>query len=276
VQRGGRRSGNIEDRRGLGPVVAGGGLGTAVLALLAYVLLGVPPEATNELVQQSAQHRAPEVMGQTGAPTDEEGAFMSEVLASTEDVWGAHFRAAGADYPPTTLVLYDQATPTRGCGLGTADVGPFYCPIDHKVYLDLTFFRALARQLGAPGDFAQAYVLAHEVGHHVQDVLGTTDKVRAAEARAGRAGANALSVRVELQADCYAGVWAHDAQKRLDPGDIEEALRAAAAVGDDALTQGRVPADAFTHGTSEQRVRWFTAGYRSGDPGACDTFASED
>jgi hypothetical protein len=201
------------------------------------------------------------------------------VLADTEETWNALLPKYGVNYVEPKLVLYSGMTPSA-CGTGQAAMGPFYCPLDQKVYIDTSFFDDLSQRFGAPGDFAQAYVIAHEVGHHVQNLAGTAEKVRAAQQRMSQADANALSVRMELQADCYAGVWAHNAARSrqlLEAGDIEEGLRAASAIGDDRLqrqAQGRVVPDAFTHGSSEQRVRWFKRGLETGDPLACDTFGA--
>ena len=205
--------------------------------------------------------------------------FVSVVLKTTEDVWGRQFQAMGRSYTKPALVLFRGGT-RSDCGLGVSQMGPFYCPLDHKVYVDLAFYDDLKNRFGAPGDFAQAYVIAHEIGHHVQTLLGISDKVMAARARASQADGNAIQVRMELQADCYAGIWAHDAQQQLqvvEPGDIEEALNAAAAIGDDRIqrkTQGYVVPDAFTHGTSQQRVSWFRKGFDSGRMDACDTFGA--
>ena len=276
---GGRRSGNIEDRRGMGvPLVAGGGIGTVVLLVLALffgfdpsVILnteGPPTGSVTEAPPPSAS-----------APTDTQKDFVSVVLADTEDTWTQLFRQMNREYRPPKLVLFHGAVQSA-CGMAGSAVGPFYCPPDRKVYLDLDFFRALSERFRAPGDFAQAYVIAHEVGHHVQALLGVTDKVASARQSASRADANALSVRVELQADCFAGVWANHAnasRQLLEEGDIEEGLRAAAAIGDDRLqrqTQGRVAPESFTHGTSEQRSRWFKRGFDTGEPRRCDTFAA--
>jgi uncharacterized protein len=276
---GGRRSGNIEDRRGMGvPLVAGGGIGTVVLLVLALffgfdpgVILnteGPPTGSVTEAPPPSAS-----------APTDTQKDFVSVVLADTEDTWTELFRKMNREYRAPKLVLFRGAVQSA-CGMAGAAVGPFYCPPDRKVYLDLDFFRALSERFRAPGDFAQAYVIAHEVGHHVQALLGVTDKVASARQSASRAEANALSVRMELQADCFAGVWAHHAnasRQLLEEGDIEEGLRAAAAIGDDRLqrqTQGRVAPESFTHGTSEQRSRWFKRGLDTGEPRRCDTFAA--
>jgi predicted metalloprotease len=213
-------------------------------------------------------------------PANDQGAkFVSVVLADTEDVWGEIFKAGGATYHPPKLVLFRGAT-TTGCGTGQSAMGPFYCPEDQKVYIDLSFYDTLRTRLGAPGEFAQAYVIAHEVGHHVQDELGITRKVEAARSRMNQTQANALSVRVELQADCFAGVWANHSQQSkhwLDPGDIESAMNAAAKIGDDALQKsaGRsVVPESFTHGTSAQRQRWFNAGYQGGTVKGCDTFST--
>ena len=268
----GRGSGNIEDRRGLGPVAGGVGIGGVVLALLGYFVFGIDPQQTLGMVQGAGG--AQQQQGEMGAPTDEGGRFASQILGSTEEVWGAIFRQAGQQYAPPTTVIYTQGT-TTGCGFGQSAMGPFYCPADRRIYLDLDFFKQLETQFGAPGEFARAYVIAHEVGHHIQTLTGTSAQVRQAQQGARSQGeANEYSVRLELQADCYAGVWAkhsNDQRGWLDPGDVEAGMRAASAVGDDALTKGRVSPDAFTHGTSEQRTRWFTIGYQSGDPDSCDT-----
>jgi hypothetical protein len=220
--------------------------------------------------------------GRVGAPGDRMGRFVDTILSSTTDVWTAEFQKMGQRYrQPNPLVLYEQATGT-GCGIGQAAMGPFYCPGDQRVYLDLDFFNELGTRFRAPGDFAQGYVLAHEVGHHVQQLLGTGDRIRNLERNArNEAEANRYSVAFELQADCYAGVWAahaaeiSDGRVSLEPGDLEEGLRAAAAVGDDTLqrqSRGRVMPDSFTHGSAAQRQRWLQTGYSTGDPKACDTF----
>jgi hypothetical protein len=271
----GRRSGNIEDRRGGGiPLgVAGGGLGTVVLVLLA-LFFGFDPGAI-------IQTEAPSVHRPSDAPAsspreDPLRDFVSVVLADTEDVWAELFRKMNRQYREPKLVLFSGAVQSA-CGMAGAAVGPFYCPPDHKVYLDLEFFRALRDRFRAPGDFAQAYVIAHEVGHHVQTLLGITEKAAAARQRADRSEANAISVRTELQADCFAGVWAHHAQAArqvLEAGDLEEALNAAAAIGDDRLqrqTRGQVVPESFTHGSSAQRVRWFKRGFDGGDVRRCDS-----
>lgn len=276
-----RGSGNIEDRRGQG----GGGLrigGAGGLGLLAIVLVGyfLGVDLTPLL---NGADIGPSVQTQ-GELTDQDrqvGDFVSVVLADTEEVWTQIFQGLGRSYTPTTLVLYSQITPSS-CGTASGATGPFYCPEDKKVYLDTDFFATLSRQLGAQGDFAQAYVVAHEVGHHVQDELGILSKVNAVRAQSSEAQSNALSVRVELQADCFSGVWARHAQEQfgsLDEGDIAEAMNAASRIGDDTLQRnaGRHPMpDSFTHGTSEQRQRWFAEGFRSGDVGACDTFSASD
>jgi predicted metalloprotease len=268
----GRQSSNVEDRRGMPMgMMAGGGLGTLVLALVVYMLGGNPA-----VVLQQPQSRAPQQQGKMGtSPTDDEGKrFVSGVLADTEDAWHQIFQAKWhREYQDPTLVLFTDAVQS-GCGTAGSETGPFYCPRDQKVYIDLGFYRELKERFGAPGDFAQAYVIAHEVGHHVQKLTGISDKVQSLSAsRPGQA--NALSVRLELQADCFAGVWGHNADKArhvLEQGDLQEALNAAASIGDDRLTKGRVSPDAFTHGTSQQRTSWFKRGFDSGDPDACDTF----
>lgn len=270
----GRRSSNVEDRRGMGTTLVGGGIGAVVLALVA-MLFGVDPGA----ILNGGGEPTPATSPAGGAPTDEMADFVSVVLGDTEDTWSALFAQMGRTYEDPTLVLFSGATPTA-CGTGQSAAGPFYCPLDHKVYIDLSFYRDLRDRFQAPGDFAEAYVIAHEVGHHVQTLLGVTDRVEAAQRRASREEANALSVRTEIQADCYAGVWANRAQQArniLEPGDVEEALNAAAAIGDDRLqheAQGYVVPESFTHGSSEQRVRWFRRGFESGEPARCDTFGA--
>ena len=275
----GRRSDNIEDRRGMrvsGRGLAGGGIGAIVLALVA-MYFGVDPSVV--LNQAGTLAPAEEVQQQTSFSPEEEKLkeFMSVVLADTEDVWGSLFQASGQTYQQPKLVLFSGAVQSA-CGFAEAAMGPFYCPADQKLYLDMSFFNDLAQRHDAPGDFAQAYVVAHEVGHHVQTLLGIAEQVHAARSRGGEAEGNAMQVRMELQADCFSGVWAHHAHKQrqiLEPGDTEEALAAAAGVGDDRLqkqTRGVVVPDSFTHGSSEQRMRWFSRGLQSGDPGQCDTF----
>ncbi len=288
----GRRSANLEDRRGqrVGRGTAlGAGVGLPVLAIAAIVTMctGGGGSSGVDLGAILEQLGAAPPAGQAGAgealpdvpdPDAELVDFMSFVLDDTQALWAEAFRAGGATYRPATLVLYEQGTQT-GCGYGTAAVGPFYCPADEGVYLDLSFFRQLHDRFGAPGDFAQAYVIAHEIGHHVQQLLGVSRDVTAAQQR-DPDRANELSVRLELQADCFAGVWGHSTSARdlLEPGDLEEGLQAAAAVGDDAIQSGAgapVNPETWTHGSSEQRTRWFRTGFESGDPQACDTFAGD-
>ena len=277
----GRRSDNIEDRRGMRvgrKGLAGGGIGAIILALVA-LYFGVDPA----VVLNQAGNLAPTQEEQTVTFSPEEERlkeFMSVVLADTEDVWGALFQSSGQRYSPPKLVLFSGAVESA-CGFAEAAMGPFYCPADQKLYLDMRFFNDLAQRHDAPGDFAQAYVVAHEVGHHVQTLLGISEQVHAARQQAGKTEGNALQVRMELQADCFAGVWAHHAHKArqvLEPGDVEEALAAAAGVGDDRLqkqARGVVVPDSFTHGSSTQRMHWFNRGLQSGDPGQCDTFKAE-
>ncbi|MFN3511540.1 MAG: neutral zinc metallopeptidase [Phenylobacterium sp.] len=275
---GGRRGGNIEDRRGMGAGgVAGLGVGGVILAAIGYFVFGIDPQTTLSAVNQ-AGGAGVQREGVRGVTADEAGQFVDVVEQSTFDVWSPIFRQAGRSYDrPAAVVLYDRATGT-GCGMGQSAMGPFYCPADRKIYLDLSFWQELETRFGARGEAARAYVIAHEVGHHVQHLTGQTGRVGA-----GSRGEDSAAVRLELQADCYAGVWvarvgeASGGQVALDPSDIEDGMRAAAAVGDDAIqqrTQGRVVPDAFTHGTSEQRMAWFRTGVRTGDPSACDTFAA--
>ena len=270
-----RASHNVEDRRGMGVAAGGIGVGGIVIALLAY-FLGIDPSAVLNTVEQagggSSAQEAPR-----GTPGDETGQFVSKVLGSTEDVWGRVFKQSGSEYRAPTLVLYDGQV-RSACGVGQAAMGPFYCPGDEKLYIDLSFFRTLHARLGAPGDFAQAYVIAHEVAHHVQKQTGSFRKLEAARSSGSQAEFNRTSVRMELQADCYAGVWGNHARalNLLEQGDVEEGLNAAMAIGDDRLqkqSQGRVVPEAVTHGSSEQRMRWFKRGLDSGDPKACDTFS---
>ncbi len=274
-----RASGNVEDRRGMGAIGGGLGIGGIVIALIAY-FLGVDPGVVTNVAeqvatQQAGQHDPREAP--KGAPTDEMGLFVSRVLGSTEDVWGNIFKQSSLQYRAPTLVLYDGQV-RSACGMGQAAMGPFYCPGDEKLYIDLAFFRDLQTRFRAPGDFAQAYVIAHEVAHHVQKLTGTFQRMESARGRS-KAEQNQTSVRMELQADCYAGVWGHHAGtlNQLEPGDIAEALNAATAIGEDRLqkqTQGRVIPESFTHGSSEQRVRWFQRGMQSGRPNDCDTFSA--
>lgn len=278
---GGEGSGNIEDRRGLGAVATGGmGIGGVVLALAGYFFFGIDPSTTMGVVG-SVSPQAQQQEGVRGSPEDEAGRFVDVVGTNVDQVWALKFQEAGQRYrPPASVVLYTQATGT-GCGMGQSAMGPFYCPADSKVYLDLSFWQELETKFGAGGEAARAYVIAHEIGHHVQNLTGASDRAR----RMGAKGAESGSVRLELQADCYAGVWAANAaavsggRVALDPRDIEDGLRAAAAVGDDTIqrrSQGQVVPDAFTHGSSEQRMRWFRRGAEAGDPGACDTFSVRD
>ncbi len=274
-----RASQNVEDRRGIRYGRAGGiGLGTIVLALVA-AYFGVDPSVVLQGTQPSSQ-QAEQVPYQESADEARLREFVTVVLAETEDAWGAIFSAAGKTYEQPSLVLFSGAVESA-CGFAQAAVGPFYCPADRKVYIDLSFYQDLQSRFGAPGDFAQAYVVAHEVGHHVQTLLGISERNMAARQRASEAEANALSVRQELQADCFAGIWAHNADRTrlLEPGDIEEGLNAAAAIGDDRLqkqSRGYVSPESFTHGSSEQRVRWFKQGFESGNVAACDTFAARN
>jgi len=273
-------SGNIEDRRGAGGggmrmgLPVGGGIGGVVLLLLFSALTGQNPL---DLIGGSSDDTGTSEPGPAAAPaTDPQTRFMRVVLKDTEDTWTSIFRSNGSSYQEPTLVLFSGATNTA-CGLGESAMGPFYCPPDRKVYLDTSFFEELDQRFGAPGDFAQAYVIAHEIGHHVQNLLGVSDRVSSARQRVSRGEGNALSVRLELQADCYAGVWGHYAAQHdlLQPGDAEEGLPAAAAIGDDRLqrqTQGRVVPESFTHGSSEQRVSWLKRGLESGQIQSCDTF----
>jgi uncharacterized protein len=271
-----RESENVEDARGSGGgrLVLGGGIGTVILVVL-YLLLGGDPQALFDAQQQAQVSQPAQV--DTQAPRDEASKFVAVVLANTEDAWNEVFRQMGREYEEPRLVLFTDLIQS-GCGFASGATGPFYCPQDRRVYIDLGFFRQLQQRLGAGGDFAEAYVIAHEVGHHVQNLLGITDRVQAARGRVSQSEYNQLSVRLELQADFLAGVWARytDRVKHVvEAGDIEEAIRAASAVGDDRLqyrSRGYVVPDSFTHGTSEQRVRWFRRGYETGDLRQGDTF----
>ncbi|HEU4623462.1 MAG TPA: neutral zinc metallopeptidase [Steroidobacteraceae bacterium] len=276
---GSRRSENVEDYRGsrFGGHGLKLGVGGTLLALVAGYFLGIDPRMILGLAE-SLPESGPAPQAQTGVPQDEAGNFISAVLGETEDTWTDVFHSMGMTYEPPKLVLYtDQVR--SACGSASSAVGPFYCPADRRVYLDLNFYDELRTRFQAPGDFAEAYVLAHEVGHHVQTLLGTEDQVRAAQERASESDRNALQVKMELQADCYAGVWAKNADTArhiLEQGDVEEALQAASAVGDDTLqkrTQGYVVPDSFTHGTSAQRMSWFKRGLDTGSVSACDTFS---
>jgi predicted metalloprotease len=275
---GGRQSINVEDRRGAGGMAVGGGIGSIVIALIVYLLGGDPSSVPQS--SPSAQSGSRSGSGQYADPRDDSlKQFISVVLATTEDTWHKLFQEAGSTYREPKLVLFTQQVQSA-CGVAGASVGPFYCPSDGNMYIDLSFYRELRSRFGAPGDFAQAYVIAHEVGHHVQNLLGISDQVHRRQQRMSRDGANELSVRLELQADYFAGVWAHHVQKEglLDPGDIEEAMTAASAIGDDKLqmqAQGYVVPDSFTHGTSEQRQRWFHRGLQRGDIEGGDTFNAD-
>ncbi|MBK6510104.1 MAG: neutral zinc metallopeptidase [Haliea sp.] len=293
---GGRRSDNVEDRRGQGPAYGAAGAAPVVLRLLPMLIrtkvgriiliVGIVAIVGGQMLGidvLSLLAGGGVTSSQTSAPlsdADQKSAeFVSVVLADTEDTWNAKFKELGRQYREPTLVLFTGAV-NSACGSASAAVGPFYCPGDQKLYIDLAFFEDLKARHGAPGDFAQAYVVAHEVGHHVQTLLGISEQVRAAGRGASETQVNALSVRQELQADCFAGVWGHAAnveRELLDPGDLEEALQAATAIGDDRLQReagGQVVPDSFTHGTSAQRVKWFRTGFESGDIAACDTFAA--
>ena len=287
---GNRESDNVEDRRGDGGGRGGGGfpiggrsigIGTVVLALVGWGVFGINPLTTIGILSgggsPQVQQQAP---AQRPAADDQGAKFVSTVLASTEDVWSQVFRDGGAKYQSPRLVLFTGVTRTA-CGTGQSAMGPFYCPGDSKVYLDMDFFDTMSRQLGAPGEFARAYVIAHEVGHHVQNLLGISGKVDAMRGRVSEREQNAMSVRLELQADCLAGIWANKSQQAkswLEQGDIESAMNAAQQIGDDKLQReatGTVRPDSFTHGSSAQRVRWFTQGYKTGSVKACDTFAAQ-
>jgi uncharacterized protein len=274
-----RESGNIEDRRGMSMggvgLPLGGGLGGLVLLLLISWLTGTNPL---DLISTTSSIPQDQTTGTTGVPTnDPQAKFISVVLADTEDTWREIFQQRRQAYVPPVLVLFDGATQSA-CGVGRSEVGPFYCPADRKVYLDLSFFRELDQRFGAPGDFAQAYVVAHEIGHHVQNLLGISESVTAARERSDERQSNALSVRLELQADCLAGVWGHYAAARgvLEPGDADEGLHAAAAIGDDRLqrmARGQVVPESFTHGSSADRVRWLRRGLDGGTIESCNTFS---
>jgi len=279
-----RESDNVEDRRGesFGGGLAGGGslsLGGIILVLVASYFLNVNPLSLLGVLEEAPPPAQHSNAAQRPPADDEMSRFVRKVLASTEDTWQTIFRESGQQYQDPKLVLFSGATPTA-CGTGQAAMGPFYCPGDHKVYIDLAFYRELKQRFHAPGEFAQAYVIAHEVGHHVQNLLGISGKVDAARRRGDEAHGNALSVRLELQADCFAGVWGQRADSLrhiLEPGELEQALTAAAAIGDDTLQQqsrGTVVPETFTHGSSAQRVRWFRKGFESGDPKQCDTFSA--
>jgi uncharacterized protein len=280
-----RRSDNVEDDRGGGGGGIRGihlGLGGTVLLLVVGYFMGISPSTMLSFINGDGQQtstQAPTLATPAGTANDPQVDFVRAVLGETEDVWGAYFTKMGKTYVPPKLVLFSYSVESA-CGMASSAAGPFYCPGDRKVYLDLAFFNQLSTEFGAPGDFARAYVIAHEVGHHVQNLLGITDKASSAEQAAGKVGANKVSVQVELQADCFAGVWAEEANQArhiMEPGDLESGLTAASSVGDDTLQkehQGMVVPDSFTHGTSAQRVKWFKRGFESGKIDACDTFGA--
>jgi uncharacterized protein len=278
---GNRTSDNVEDRRGAGGRgfgIGGGsvGIGTIAIALVASYFFGINPATVISMLTGGGA-AIPEQQATQPPADDRASRFVSTVLADTEDTWSALFRSNGVEYVKPTLVLFSGATPTS-CGTGQSATGPFYCPADQKIYIDLDFYRLMQERFHVTGEFAQAYVIAHEVGHHVQHLMGISDKVDSARGRASQSQANALSVRLELQADCFAGVWAYHANQAraiIEQGDVEAALNAATAIGDDALqqqSQGRVVPDSFTHGSSAQRVRWFKRGIGSGKVDTCNTF----
>ncbi|MGI9236955.1 MAG: KPN_02809 family neutral zinc metallopeptidase [Woeseiaceae bacterium] len=283
--RGGRRSSNIEDRRGARatPRLLGGGIGTIVLVLVA-MYFGVDPTPLIQTMQKGGSSPAASTSGKQPSAEDLKNDpladMVSVVVADTEDVWKTIFAGQGRAYEEPTLVLFSGAT-RSACGLGQAAMGPFYCPADKNVYIDLSFYDQMRNRFRAPGDFAQAYVIAHEMGHHVQNLLGISGQVHSMKQRISQVEGNALSVRLELQADCLAGVWANHADKArniIEAGDIDEALNAASAIGDDTLqkqSRGTVVPESFTHGTAKQRQRWFRTGLQSGDPDACDTFNTD-
>lgn len=310
-----KESSNVEDRRGQGggfgmpgrgiqiPIGGGGGLSITSLLIIGAIMLlfGINPldiltgggggnypqiqmPRTETTGRPSSGPNIPGLPGETSkttASSDEMKVFIGRVLADTEQVWGEVFKSFGERYQEPQLVIFERGTRTA-CGVGMTQMGPFYCPLDRKIYIDLAFYDELKRRFNAPGDFAQAYVVAHEVGHHVQTLLGISEKVQAMKQRMDERSANQLQVRMELQADCLAGVWAnlnHQLNNRLEPGDIEEGLRAANAIGDDMIQkkmQGHVVPDSFTHGSAAQRMRWFTNGYQSGQMQVCDTFNTDD
>jgi predicted metalloprotease len=280
--KGERESDRVEDRRGMRPsrgglALGGGGI---LLVLLFALLTGTDPTQLLDIASQVQVETGAGEPAPVGAPADESGRFAAVVLASTEDAWSEVFAARGERYAPPRLVLFSGAVESA-CGFAEAAVGPFYCPADAQVYLDLSFFDQLGQRFGAPGDFAQAYVIAHEVGHHVQNLLGVSSQVSNAQRRGSRGDANELSVRLELQADCLAGVWGKLANRErnwLEPGDVEEGLAAAAAIGDDTLARragGAIQPESWTHGSSAMRGRWLRRGLESGDVDACDTFSAD-
>jgi len=280
----GRRSENVEDRRGspAGRRIVGGGIGTLLLILVA-LYFGIDPSIVVNQPQMPMPGAGAPAQSEPYSASPEEkrlAEFVSVVLGDTEDTWNELFRSMGQEYQQPTLVLFSGAVESA-CGMASAAVGPFYCPLDQKVYIDLSFYSDLKNRFGAPGDFAQAYVIAHEVGHHVQNLLGIAEKVNSLRSRASESESNLLSVMMELQADCLAGVWAHHADRArqiLEAGDVEEALNAASMIGDDRMqrrSRGYVAPDSFTHGSSTQRVRWFKRGLESGSMGQCNTFQAD-
>jgi predicted metalloprotease len=281
----GRRSDNVEDRRGMGgPAMVGGGISLVgvILAVVVALMGGDPMVVLQQMGGSGALNPGPVVVNPRQAPSPQQDRladFVSVVLADTEDTWSQEFRRRGQRYTPPRLVIFESVV-ASACGRAQGAMGPFYCPSDQKVYIDLDFYRTLRQRMGAPGDFAQAYVIAHEVGHHVQNLLGINQQVQRLQSRSSQRDANQLSVRQELQADCLAGVWAHHTatqRNTLEPGDIEEALNAASRIGDDTLqrqSSGRIRPDSFTHGSSAQRQRWFARGLQSGSMDACDTFSA--
>ena len=286
---GNRESDNVEDARDIGGGGGGGfrlgggslSLGSVAIAVIAGWIFGINPLTLLGLMSGDGAPQTQQAPAHKPPADDQMARFVSVVLADTEDVWRAKFKQAGGTYREPKLRLFRGSTPTA-CGQGQAAMGPFYCPSDEKVYIDLRFYEVMKTRLGAPGDFAQAYVIAHEVGHHVQKLMGITDKVESARGRMSQAQGNAVSVRLELQADCFAGIWAHDAQQArqvLEQGDVEEALNAASQIGDDTLqkrSQGTIVPESFTHGTSAQRISWFKRGLQSGSVSQCDTFQSRE
>ena len=275
----GRRSSNVEDRRGgISAPMVGGGLGTIALALL-VALLGGDPSVILQQGQVNSDRTSEQTQTRPPAANDRMADFVSVVLADTEDTWTNLFQQMGQNYVEPKLVIFSGAVQSA-CGSANSAVGPFYCPRDQKVYIDLNFYQDLKNKYNAPGDFAQAYVVAHEVGHHVQNLMGISNKVQTLQRQVSRTEANQLSVRLELQADCFAGIWANNANKSrqiLEPGDVEEALNAASSIGDDRLqsqSTGQIVPDSFTHGSSAQRVRWFKRGIQTGDPAQCNTFSA--
>lgn len=274
----GRRSDNVEDRRGMGgagPIVVSGGIGTIVLAVIVTLLGGDP----RMVFREGAPSQSSAPSAERSPEEDRLAEFVSVVLADTEDTWNGLFRQMGGNYQEPTLVLF-SGTVDSACGYAQAAMGPFYCPADRNVYIDLSFYEDLQYRHGAPGDFAQAYVIAHEIGHHVQNLMGISDKVHQMQRQVSKTDGNQLSVMLELQADCFAGIWAHHAERQrqiLEPGDVEEALNAASSIGDDRLqrqAQGYVVPDSFTHGSSKQRVRWFAKGLETGKIDQCNTFGA--